>query len=474
VIPFNTLLKIDKQSRTPIYLQLTNQFIKEISSGRISAGMKLPGSRKLATSLELNRNTINAVYNELKAQGWLVTKDGSGTYVQTDSNLKLQSPDLLPSHTMKNTTPVSCLYHYDDGHPDVRLAPLLALTREMSALVKTDYFHENLNYTEDFQGDEKMRNELVVYLNNTRGINIHMDEILLTRGTIMSFHLLCNTLLEPFDNVLVGTPGYLTFNEVVNRAGGQLIEIPVDVNGICVDQIEEICKTEKIKLVYVVPHHHHPSTVRLSAERRMRLLELSNKYGFIIIEDDYDYDFHYDNKPILPLASYPQVQQIIYVGSFSKLLVPSIRQGFMLAPRALIEKMKISRRYIDRCGDPLVERSMAHLLNNGLIGRHLRKSMRSYRKRRDLLCGLIDRHVPEVISYDKPAGGMAIWAKFRDDVNLRQLIFDCEQDNLSISNPESYNHSDKQMTRLGFASMNEEEHQLAFDILQKNIKKQLE
>ncbi len=473
MLPYKSLIKIDKKADTPVYLQISQQLVNEIIAGRIAANTKLPGTRKFSEILKVNRNTIIASIEELKAQGWLVSKSSSGTFVNSDllevneGLNKTTSPNLRIKQTQPNLNQLK--YHFDDGHPDVRLAPLLSLTREMSALVKTDYFHRNLNYTDEFQGDVDMRGELVNYLQDTRGIKTTAENVLLTRGTIMSFHLIISNLMSKGDRVIVGKPGYTTFNHTVEREGGELIHLPVDENGLQVHLMEEICLKFKIKFVYVIPHHHHPTTVRLSAERRMKLLALSKKHDFTIIEDDYDFDFHFDNKPILPLSSYSQDPNIIYVGSFSKLLVPSIRLGFLIAPQHIIKKLVIARRFIDRCGDPLVERAMANLMQSGLIGRHLRKSKRVYRKRRDLLMSLIDDHLSVKVIFTKPAGGMAIWVRFDDSIDISLLIKTCAELGLFISNPHHYNHDDKQMTRLGFASMDEVELKIAFEILKKCV-----
>ena len=205
----------------------------------------------------------------------------------------------------------------------------------------------------------------------------------------------------------------------------------------------------------------------------MKLLGLAKQYDFVLVEDDYDYDFHYDNQPILPLASYRPSENLVYVGSFSKLLVPSIRQGFMVAPPHLLADLTLQRRYIDRCGDPLVERSMAALITSGLIGRHLRKSMRTYKKRRDLFTMLLQQELAGYVHFTKPNGGMAIWAEFDACVDVIKLCEDCLRDGLYLASPNDYNQPDLQTTRLGFASMDEQQHLRAFEILKKNVFRQV-
>jgi len=219
-----------------------------------------------------------------------------------------------------------------------------------------------------------------------------------------------------------------------------------------------------VKAVYITPHHHFPTTVTLSAERRLHLLELSHKYKFAIIEDDYDYDFHYNSGPILPLASFDQHGSVVYMGSFSKLLAPGIRVGYLVAPRNLVSALCRARRYIDRQGDFVMERALAQLIAEGDFQRHLKKSLRAYRIRRDLFCGELAKKCNEHISFQIPEGGMVVWSKFHPNINLKKLqqYLISKQVILDVDREILKNHH---ATRLGFASLNEPEITRATTIL---------
>ncbi|MEL6561761.1 MAG: PLP-dependent aminotransferase family protein [Bacteroidota bacterium] len=477
MLPFNSIIHIDKSDKLPVYLQISQQLTDLILSGRLLPGTKLPGSRKMAGLLEVNRNTIIAVYEELDMQGWLDTRNSSGSYVKeklpvvAETYIKVTESamvdDLVEVH---KTYPLN----FDDGQPDVRFTPLLSLTREMSALVKTDYFHRNLNYSEELRGDIKLRQQLSIYLRQTRGIDTNSDGILITSGTVNAFHLYLHHVLSKNDAVIVGTPGYTTFNKILDTINVKTIEIAVDEDGLQVDQIEKVCQQRDIAMVYAIPHHHHPTTVKLSAERRMKLMQLSEKYNFKIVEDDYDYDFHYDSSPVLPLASYKQHDNVVYVGSFSKLLMPSIRIGFLVASPTLVLALSRRRRYVDRCGNPLIERAMANLMESGEINRSLKKAIKNYRVRRDLLADLLTEELSDFIDFQKPEGGMAIWVQFREDVDIRQTLNYCRDRGLDISDPDFYNTTGNHQLRLGFAMMNEQEIKEGFSILKDSILSQFQ
>lgn len=477
MLPYKSMISINRENKLQIYLQISQQLTDEIISGRLSPGTKLPGSRKMSDLLGVNRNTIIAAYEELQMQGWLDTRNSSGTYIKTKLPV-ISEINYLPDYvdtfqSEDSATEVTYEYNFDDGQPDVRFAPLLSLTREMSALVKTDYFHKNLNYSEELRGDVKLREQISIYLKETRGITASPDCILLTSGTVNAFHLYLTDILNENDVVIVGKPGYEAFNHMLRDRKIQIVEVAVDNEGLKVDEIAAICEKTSVSVVYAIPHHHHPTTVKLSSERRMTLIQLSEKFNFTILEDDYDYDFHYDSNPVMPLASYDRFKNVVYVGSFSKLLMPSIRLGFMVGNAGLVNRLAQRRRYVDRCGNPLIERSMANLMHTGEIKRSLKKAVKNYRIRRNLLAELLRLELSEFVSFNLPEGGMAIWVTFNKQINLDRLLADCRMKGLSFSDPKSYNDEANYKTRLGFAMMNEEEIKKGFDILKTAIFRQI-
>ena len=318
-------------------------------------------------------------------------------------------------------------YQFDDGAPDIRLAPLKALAREYSSLLKNHHFIRSLSYSEELRGDPRLRDSLTRYLKDTRGIHVQAGNILVTRGSVMAFYLYLSRFLHEDDQVVVGKPGYWAFNRLVSIHKGKLIPVPVDDWGLDIDRLATICRKQTVKLVYVVSHHHHPTTVTLSPQRRLQLLELAEQHDFMILEDDYDYDFHYRSSPVLPLASLNHGGRVVYVGSFSKTVAPGLRTGFLVGSSQLVEQLAAVRRFIDRMGDFTLERAISHLLDSGEIRRHLNKSLLTYRKRRDLLCSLLKDELRDRVSFKTPEGGMAVWTKFAPSIDLGKGRFNCQR-----------------------------------------------
>jgi GntR family transcriptional regulator/MocR family aminotransferase len=298
---------------------------------------------------------------------------------------------------------------------------------------------------------------------------------MITRGTQMAIYLLTKVLASAGDTAIVGDTNYYYADHVFINAGMNLVRVKVDDFGIDVDAIEKICSRKKIRLLYVTSHHHYPTTVTLCAARRVKLLSLAEKYGFIIIEDDYDYDFHYGSSPILPLISADTKGMVVYIGTLSKTIAPYIRTGYVVAPPNLLLELSRVRQLIDTQGDPVMEIAIAELFEDGTIKRHMKKALNEYHCRRDLLCDLLSKKLSNVIDFKVPEGGLAVWAKFDKSVPLPLLNEKMRAQGVIISNGLIHNNSSVLLnaTRIGFAWMNEKETEHAVSVLAKTVKNKL-
>jgi GntR family transcriptional regulator/MocR family aminotransferase len=487
-----SLLSVDKSSQVPVYLQISNGIIGYIRQGTLKPGAALPASRALSASLNVHRQTVVAAYDELYAQSWVDVIARKGIYVA--KNLPDVAPRPIEKTVQKHSLAVKTSFKVDDnrinpqrmfvgmpegnltfteGFPDTRIAPVDLMVREYRRMANYHFTHKYLMYGPE-QGSENLRNELARFLGETRGLHVTPNDILITKGVQMALYLCAQVLISKNDVVVVGDPGYSGANEVFEQAGAQLAFVPVDEHGIDIDAVEAICKVKKVRMLYVVPHHHQPTTVTLSSERRMCLLELAAKYQFAIIEDDYDFDFHYTSGPILPLASADYYGNVIYVGSFCKTIAPGIRIGFMVAPANFLRQAIRLRRLIDRQGEHLLEEAMASLLKNGDIGRHLKKANKLYHERRDILCSLLHEQLGNYVSFKIPNGGFAIWVKYLHELDTAMVSEKANELGLSIGAGHDY-YYDKTLkhsfVRIGFASLNEKEMQEAVSIWKKAILK---
>ncbi|MFY0627341.1 MAG: PLP-dependent aminotransferase family protein [Reichenbachiella sp.] len=458
MFPWKSIFNLDKNHKRPIFLQIVDVIISEVSKGRIKTGDLLPGSRRLAQLLSLNRKTVILAYDELLAQGWIEIRPSKGTYIKNTLPLvsakHLNSPSIIKSLTIEKDTTEITSKVINDGTPDFRLAPLDKLYKQ-ARFVSKGIIGKSVLVGDHSRGEGHLRHTLTDYLQQTRGISGNIENVMVTRGSQMSIYLAFSQILAQRDSVIVGSLNYQTANQTITSLGGQLIKVPVNHEGLEIDEIAKVLKKKKVKAIYVTPHHHYPTTVTMPVENRLQLLELANKYNFYIIEDDYDYDYHYLRSPILPIASIDQTERVVYIGSFSKLLAPSIRIGYMHAPKSLIDQCAKQRLLLDRRGDPILERSLSDLINENELSRSLKKTIPIYKHRRDLMCSILKEGLGQNISFNKPDGGMAVWVELAntpiDDLKKETLKSGLK---LEIDTYHYTNHC-----RLGFASMNDHEIQ---------------
>ncbi|MGV0937854.1 MocR-like pyridoxine biosynthesis transcription factor PdxR [Empedobacter falsenii] len=480
MLPFENIIHVDRNSNIAIYKQIAISIINAINNGTLKAGAKLPSSRELSKLLSLHRKTIVAAYEELSAQDWIqssprksitVSNQIPMLYPKIDAKQnkvlayenKLSLPFKILKKEVKNSENDNSKITINDGYPDVRLSPLDELLKTYRSYLARNYAIENAHIGND-QGTISLREELAEFLAESRGLNIKPDNILVTHGAQMSIYLASKLLLNDGDIVVVGNPNYSNANETFVEVGAKLLEVNVDANGLDVDKIEQICKKKKITAVYVIPHHHYPTTVTLSVERRMKLLALSQQYSFVIIEDDYDYDYHYNSSPYLPLANANHSGNVIYIGSFSKILDPSLRIGFMVAPANFIAQTVALRKLIDVGGDGYMQNALASLIKNGELKRHLKRALKAYHFRRDFLNELLEKKLGKYVQYNIPSGGMAFWIELKAPYKIKDLVKDSQ---LKIKRwDEALN-----AFRFGFASMNEQELTITVTYLAKLFKK---
>ncbi|WP_175621619.1 aminotransferase-like domain-containing protein [Chryseobacterium schmidteae] len=483
--PYESFILINRKSEISIYMQISNQLINAIQRGVLPFGIKLPGTRALSIILQVHRNTIVAAYDELFAQGWVESLPNKGTFVIGKNQEKpFQIQDFeknnlehypkstgfsfKTSNILDNPFEYSdCEYIFNDGVPDIRLTQIDHHSRIYSSILKRKA-HKIGQYNQD--GSEFFKKNLSQFLNLSRGLPISKNNLLITRSTEMSIYIVSEILLSAGDVVLVGELSYFSVNMIFQKAGVKIQPISIDEEGINVEEVREACKKQKIRMLYLTPHHHYPTTVTLSAKRRLELLNLANEFGFIILEDDYDYDFHYDKSPILPLASAETNGMVIYIGSFGKSLVPGFRTGFIVAPENLMIEMRKYLGIIDRQGDVLMEHVLGEMIAEGEINRYLKKSLKTYQERRDYFVSLLEQNLGDYIDFQKPSGGLAVWMKWNIPVNLMQLSRNCAQNNLFIPKTLLYQNKDLTAMRLGFGNLDLKEMDKSIEILSENIK----
>lgn len=468
--PWSILLKISQDGRKALYIRIADSIIEAIKSGTLKSGEALPGSRQMAEMLKVNRNTIVKVYDILLVEGWLISEQRKGTFVSDRFRL-LPSPSRKPSvdnEINEKNKSIRCIL-FDSGNPAPAIIPIDEIAKAYRSTF-SQRAKRNIFEFGDEQGNLKFRNAVSQMLNFNKGMSTSVDEICITRGSQMAFFLTAHCLMNVGDLVLVENPGYRPAWDAFKHAGAKLIPIRVDREGIDVTAIKVILKTTQVKAIYLTPHHQYPTTVTLALNRRLELIELSNLYGFTIIEDDYDSDFYFGQRPKTPICSHKELKNFVYVSTFSKLISPSIRIGYLYSNADFVNKVVELRKIIDVQGDVVMEQSVLELINSGGVRRHRKRAINYYQNKRDVFLRLLDKYLKGKATYYIPDGGLAVWLSFPSNVDLFKIHKMTLSKGLNFYTPERFSFDEPiNGMRIGYASLSELDMERGLQILSKYV-----
>ncbi len=478
---------LEPSDHEPLFEQIARSIAGDIRRGRLKPGEQLPSSRKIAEALGVHRNTALSAYGELEAQGWIEARPSSGTYVS--SALPVIKPKSFASPALDRGAmperPCFALKEIEapmisapvgrgelsmaGGLPDLRLIPTEELARAWRRAVRRGG-GELMGYA-DPQGHPRLRAALAQMLSTTRGVAASPEHIMVTRGSQMALYLTAHALLDPGDRVAIEAHGYPAAWTALRSAGATLVPVPVDGRGLDVEALAAVVREGPIKAVYVTPHHQYPTMAVLDAGRRLELLALARAEGFAIIEDDYDNEFHYEGRPVLPLASADRHGAVIYIGTLSKVLAPALRVGYAVAPAPVIAALGALRATIDRQGDQATEAALAELIEDDAIQRHARRIRRIYRARRERLAQELREHLPDVLDFQIPSGGLSLWAACAPEVDPERWAERAASQGVLFWPARRYDFQQRPLpfVRLGFAALDEDEIRRAVQIMKRAL-----
>jgi GntR family transcriptional regulator/MocR family aminotransferase len=413
----------------PRFAAIAGAITAEIRRGRLVPGERLPSSRALATALGVHRNTVLAALAELEAQGWIATRPAQGTFVSTAlpptgpgpgprapsaAGFMIPPVPVAPPPATPPTDRRSVLL--SAGVPDPRRFPVDLLARAWRRAVRRRA-PTLLTYGPP-EGYPPLRAALAAWIRRARGVAASAEHVLVTRGSQMALDVCARALLRPGDRVAVEALGYRPAWDALRLAGAVLVPIAVDRDGLDIAALARAHARAPLRALYTTPHHQYPTTVTMSAGRRLALAALAARARLIVLEDDYDHEFHYDGHPVAPLAAADPTGQVIYIGTLSKVLAPGLRLGFAIAPPPVIAAMARWRSAMDRQGDLAMEAAVAELIGDGELERHVRKMRVLYQARRDALVAALTRQLGGAVTATAPRGGISLWAEVAPDLDL--------------------------------------------------------
>ncbi|GBF27369.1 HTH-type transcriptional regulatory protein GabR [bacterium MnTg02] len=436
---FTGAIDLDSCGTVPLYRQIYEQLREAILTGTLKPGTKVPPSRVMAQELGLSRTTIINAVDQLVAEGYLGARQGSGTFVtgwqrelegRKPESATRSSPPARHSFVSKQwklrlaqgkaTERPSKPRPLRPGIPDLDEFPAILwarLMRRASLAQSADAAGYGF-----LSGHPDLRTALAGHLTEYRLVDTSPGDIIVTSSAQAALDLISRLLIEPDDPVWIEDPGYRGARSAFLNAGAKLIPIPVDGDGMAPDRAPS---PPTPKLIYVTPSHQYPLGHTLSLARRLEILELAEAANAIIIEDDYDSEFHYEGRPIAALQGLRKSSNVIYVGTFSKALLPGLRLGYMAVPPALTSAIKALQRSTGHYASAGLQIAAAEFINAGHYRSHVRRMQSLYHKRRDTLISAIDSELPGLLTPLRPQGGMQLAGflpKRRDDTALAEML----------------------------------------------------
>ncbi len=414
-------LDLDQHDDVPLYLQLYEQVRRAVLSRRLGPGARLPSSRTLATELGLSRATVIQAYDRLWSEGYLEAQVGSGTRVtSTLPEERLTAPastrriaeDRAVLRVARRTAALTVTHAgagqldiarpFLPGYPALDLFPIAVWRRLAWRRLRSRNQVELLRPPEP-AGHPALRAAIAEHLRLTRGVRCTAEQVVITTGTQQALARLATLLLDPGDAAWIEDPGYLGARRALLAAGAKLVPVPVDDAGIDVDA--GMTRHRNARLAYVSPSHQFPTGVTMSLERRLRLLQWSHETDAWILEDDYDGEYRYEERPLQALQGMDGSGRVIYMGTFGKILFPSLRLGYAVLPPGLVPAF-VASRAADNGAPPLLEQLvLTDFLRGEHLARHLRRMRLVYRERRNaLLDALASRCAPRLTPGPAGAG----------------------------------------------------------------------
>ncbi|MEM9217290.1 MAG: PLP-dependent aminotransferase family protein [Cyanobacteria bacterium P01_F01_bin.150] len=402
------VITLDRTTDIPLYQQLSDKLRQAVLSQRLKPDQKLPSSRTLATSLHVSRTTVTQSYDQLISEGYLETRHGSGTFVcaqlpddylqldpiqqaQTSSSSLSQisrfGTHLLTINRLTGPEPDSEI-SFRPGHPATDCFPLQIWRRLLSRHCR--HQQTPLDYGAKASGYLPLREAIANYLGRSRAVRCHPEQVIIINGSQQALDIIARLTIDPGDWVAVEDPGYLGARHCFQSSGAQLQPIAVDADGLNITELTQY--PQMFKLLYLTPSHQFPTGVTLSLSRRLALLQWAQQTGTLILEDDYDSEYRYGvgatsqgNRPIPALQGLDQHNSVIYMGTFSKILFPALRIGYLVVPSEWIPMVSRAKWLCDRHTPTIEQYALTDFLTEGHFERHIRKMRHLYNQRRTVL-----------------------------------------------------------------------------------------
>jgi GntR family transcriptional regulator / MocR family aminotransferase len=479
-VPFNLVLP-PREAKMPAFRWLYAALRGDILAGRLRPGLRLPATRDLATQYSLSRGTVVSAFDELKSEGYLHGSRGSGTYVSSvlpenllqvapDTRQRLssikQQPRRLSGYALR-VQPFSNLESrptraFRANLPALDLFPTRIWTRIAERRLRHLSMPQLLGC--DTMGYLPLRMAVADYLNTSRGTRCNPQQVMIVSGTQEALDLAGRLILNPGDQVCVEEPGYPGAAMAFEALGAKIFAVPVDSEGMELPGP----RTRQAKLVYITPGHQFPVGITMSLARRLQLLEWARRSCALIFEDDYDSEFRYAGRPVPALQGLDQHGLVLFAGSFSKVLFPALRLGYLVLPPDLVDRFAAAKSVLNRHAAPFEQTVLCDFISEGHFGRHLRRMREVYADRFSILVESARRKLNGLLELSSVEAGLQTVGWLCEGIDSAAARRVAQARKVEVTPLSTYSHgaTRREGLQLGFAAVNGQEirrgvHQLA-------------
>ncbi len=478
-------LDVGIHQQLPLFQQIYNGIRCKILSGLLRPGVKLPSSRDLSKQLNISRNTVLQAFDQLITEGYLECKTGSGTFVAITlpeswlptthadgAHPTMPAPQIKLSDYARRVTQINMQQEKDSqtfcvGIPDLKAFPHKLWNRLCQQYPETGL--TTLMGTGSPAGYFPLREAIAEYVRTSRSAQCEPHQVIITTGAQQALDLCARILINAGETAAIEEPGYMGARHTLLSVGAKLLTCPVDANGLILETLHR--STPPPKLLYVTPAHQYPMGAMMPLARRVELLNWASNKQCWIIEDDYDSEYHYQGRPTACLQGLSTQQQVIYIGSFSKVLFPSLRLGYLILPTPLVEVFSKAKQ--QTTGDiPLHTQAVtATFMQEGHFNRHIRRTRIIYAEKLNALLAAAKNLSPWCIAHAQGAG-MHLTLEFKKGIKEQQVIEKLDQKNIVCSSLSHYFYGQKkkQGLVLGFTNSSLEEIGLGINKLRTILK----
>ena len=420
-------ISIDRRSAVPLQRQLYDAIRRMVLTGGLRPGDRLPASRGLAETLGVSRVTVSLAYDQLIAEGYLHARHGSGTYVSTqvpdalgearDRSLPRTAPqprvrvskyaDRLLEERSRGQLPAGAI-DLSYFAPDFDRFPMAQWRRALGRRLRSSG-KLLFQYADDAYGYEPLRQAIAAYVAQSRAIQCTARQLLIVSGSQQALDLCARVLIDQGDAVDIENPGYPGTLGVFRAHGARVHTVPVDSDGLVVRQLKA-----GTRVIYTTPSHQFPTGASMSIARRMQLLDWARRHGSVVIEDDYDSEYRYRRPPLPALYGLAADVPVVYIGTFSKVMYPGIRLGYLIATDTLAHRFVAAKWAMDRQTSLLEQMALADFIQEGHLERHVRRMRRLYHQRRMALVSALEHHFGDGAEILGDEAGMHILVRFRN------------------------------------------------------------